>query len=125
MLEIWCDWKATIRKKLAKNKAEIRATGGGPYSQLAISEVEEEIAKLCGLYGVDGPAYGVPPTMKHELDQGSEEETEEPAEAPSLLNTYNEPKPKHRRPNPAASLDLQSMCEAQLNIISQLNSSMT
>ena len=31
LLQVWTDWKTTIRKKIAHNKAAVRATGGGEY----------------------------------------------------------------------------------------------
>ncbi|XP_043063792.1 uncharacterized protein LOC108101356 [Drosophila ficusphila] len=69
--KVWCDWKSNIRKKIAKNKAEARATGGGPYSQQIVTDVDEEVAKICGLYemleGVAGPTYGVSPTVNPDL----------------------------------------------------------
>ncbi|XP_060665313.1 uncharacterized protein LOC132797569 [Drosophila nasuta] len=48
--KVWCDWKANIRKKIAHNKAEVRATGGGPYCQQPLTAMEEDVAKLCGLF---------------------------------------------------------------------------
>ncbi|XP_017109719.1 uncharacterized protein [Drosophila bipectinata] len=38
--KVWCDWKANIRKKIAQNKAEFRATGGGPYCQQPLTAME-------------------------------------------------------------------------------------
>ncbi|XP_036348010.1 uncharacterized protein LOC118757403 [Rhagoletis pomonella] len=46
----WVDWKATIKKKLASNRRENMATGGGPYSQQVISPTEEAVAVVCNLY---------------------------------------------------------------------------
>lgn len=46
----WADWKATIRKKLAENRAEVTATGGGPNNIQHISSKEDSVAKLSGLY---------------------------------------------------------------------------
>ena len=55
LLQVWTDWKTTIRKKIAHNKAEVRATGGGEYSCQMLSVTEERIAVLCSIYvAVDG-----------------------------------------------------------------------
>lgn len=51
-LQVWCDWKAGIKKKIATNKKEAKATGGGPYNQLYVSQKEETIGRLCGLYAI-------------------------------------------------------------------------
>lgn len=49
-LQSWVDWKASIKKKLASNRRENMATGGGPYSQQIVSPTEEAVAVLCNLY---------------------------------------------------------------------------
>ncbi|XP_033242965.1 uncharacterized protein LOC117186356 [Drosophila miranda] len=63
--KVWADWKTNIRKKMAKNKSETRATGGEPFAQQSLGELEEEVAKLCGLYemveGVGGQRMDFPP----------------------------------------------------------------
>ncbi|XP_017470021.1 PREDICTED: uncharacterized protein LOC108361780 [Rhagoletis zephyria] len=48
--KLWSDWKGNIRKKLAHNKNEDRATGGGPFKKFILSDTEETIEQLCGLY---------------------------------------------------------------------------
>lgn len=30
ILQVWCGWKANIKKKMSINKKEAKATGGGP-----------------------------------------------------------------------------------------------
>ena len=60
---LWTDWKTTIRKKVAHNKAEVTAIAGGEFSCQTLSVMEELIAVLCGIYvAVDGienaTAYG-------------------------------------------------------------------
>ncbi|KAL7723250.1 hypothetical protein ACLKA6_008712 [Drosophila palustris] len=64
--KVWSDWKGAIRKKLAHNRREKSATGGGPYAQLALSDAEQTVATLCGLYkmieGDGARAFGVPDT---------------------------------------------------------------
>ncbi|XP_055912026.1 uncharacterized protein LOC129946036 [Eupeodes corollae] len=50
--KVWSDWKSNIRKKLAHNKREAKATGGGGNNVLPISAIEDGIAKLTGIYSV-------------------------------------------------------------------------
>ncbi|XP_033242734.1 uncharacterized protein LOC117186285 [Drosophila miranda] len=108
------DWKTNIRKKLAKNKLETRATGGGPYAQQSLGELEEGVAKLCGLYemveGVGGPAYGLSPRTTKEADTGVKCVMEDPIEEePSEKDEPSEkeePMPKRRRTRPAQTMDL-------------------
>lgn len=61
--QIWTEWKSEIKKKLAHNKVESRATGGGPFNQHQLTQTEESIVRLCGMQtaveGVSGPAFGV------------------------------------------------------------------
>ncbi|KAM8714808.1 hypothetical protein ACLKA7_001212 [Drosophila subpalustris] len=45
----WTDWKGVIKSKMAHNRRESVATGGGPYDQKCLQPAEEEIAVLCGL----------------------------------------------------------------------------
>ncbi|KAH8247509.1 hypothetical protein KR038_005385, partial [Drosophila bunnanda] len=129
--KVWCDWRSAIRKKIAKNMAGVRATGRSPYSQQVVTEVEEGLAKVCGLYEVvdevDAPAYGVPSTVVLKPDLDNKGEIEEPEEESFLLEADEEPRPKRRRVNPVdpAGLDFQGLCKAQLNIMTQLSSSMT
>ncbi|XP_037808291.1 uncharacterized protein LOC119601774 [Lucilia sericata] len=47
--KIWTEWKSEIKKKLAHNKAEARATGGGPFSKYQLTQTEETIVRLCGI----------------------------------------------------------------------------
>ncbi|XP_043064699.1 uncharacterized protein LOC122320573 [Drosophila ficusphila] len=119
--KVWCDWKSNTRKKIAKIKAEARATGGGPYSQQVITDVEEEVAKICGLYemveGVAGPTNGVSPTVNPDLE-GEEEET------PNQETVAEEPSRKRRRYSSATQRDLPSLCAAQLEVMSQMSNSM-
>ncbi|XP_054091813.1 uncharacterized protein LOC128923561 isoform X1 [Zeugodacus cucurbitae] len=47
--KLWLDWKAYIKRKLAENKKEQSATGGGRNRQHHFSELEEAIIKLTAL----------------------------------------------------------------------------
>ncbi|XP_034118212.1 uncharacterized protein LOC117577412 [Drosophila albomicans] len=106
--KVWCDWKANIRKKIDENKAVVRATGGGPYCQQPLTAMEEDVAKLCGLFemveGVGAVAYGAPTTIIEE--EVAEENAEE------IATEEEEPSRKRRRT--AAAVDLQSLCVAQV-----------
>ncbi|XP_017476075.1 PREDICTED: uncharacterized protein LOC108366254 [Rhagoletis zephyria] len=48
----WGDWKSEVRKKLAHNRREAVATGGGPFKKYTLSEAEETVARISGLYAV-------------------------------------------------------------------------
>ncbi|XP_017472035.1 PREDICTED: uncharacterized protein LOC108363249 [Rhagoletis zephyria] len=55
--KIWSDWKGCIKKKVAHNKMETRATGGGPFNQYILSQNEESVARICGIFAaVEGIA---------------------------------------------------------------------
>ncbi|KAL7725398.1 hypothetical protein ACLKA6_009739 [Drosophila palustris] len=65
----WTDWKGVIKSKMAHNRRESVATGGGPYDQKYLQPAEEAIAVLCGLYklvnGVKGThTFGDSPTVQ-------------------------------------------------------------
>ncbi|XP_026846742.1 uncharacterized protein LOC113566222 [Drosophila persimilis] len=110
--KVWADWKTNIRKKMAKNKSETRATGGGPFAQQSLGELEEEVAKLCGLYEmVEGCAIEDPIE-------------EEPSEKVEPLEK-EEPMPKRRRTRPAQTMDLNDLCAAQLNEMSAISKKMS
>lgn len=47
--QIWTEWKSESKKKLAHNKAECRATGGGPFNKFQLTQTEEAIVQLCGI----------------------------------------------------------------------------
>ncbi|XP_058975002.1 uncharacterized protein LOC131801054 [Musca domestica] len=48
-MKVWADYKFKLRKKLVHNKAECRATGGGPFKQFILSETEEAASRLLQL----------------------------------------------------------------------------
>ncbi|XP_060645140.1 uncharacterized protein LOC132783863 [Drosophila nasuta] len=116
---VWYDWKANIRKKIAQNKAEVRVTGGGPYCQQPLTAMEEDVAKLCGLFemveGVGAVAYGAPTTIIEE--EVAKEKAEE------IATEEEEPSRKRRRT--AAEVDLQSLCVAQVEEMKLINSTMS
>ncbi|XP_023308982.2 uncharacterized protein LOC111690680 isoform X2 [Lucilia cuprina] len=51
----WLDWKSNVKRKLSHNKKEVRQTGGGNFNQYILSQLEEEVAIISGIYEtVDG-----------------------------------------------------------------------
>ncbi|XP_017490333.1 PREDICTED: uncharacterized protein LOC108378551, partial [Rhagoletis zephyria] len=61
--QVWTDWKSEVKKKLVQNKAEERATGGGPFSKNTLTQTEESIVRTSGIVqsveGVSGSALGL------------------------------------------------------------------
>uniref|UniRef100_B5DTB6 Uncharacterized protein n=1 Tax=Drosophila pseudoobscura pseudoobscura TaxID=46245 RepID=B5DTB6_DROPS len=114
---------------MSKTKSETRATGGGPFAQQSLGELEEEVAKLCGLYemveGVGGLAYGLPPRTTKEADTGAKCVMEDPIEEePSEKDEPSEkeePMPKRRRTRPVQTMDLKYLCAAQLDEMSAIS----
>ncbi|XP_039969540.1 uncharacterized protein LOC120781397 [Bactrocera tryoni] len=47
--KVWSDRKDCVRKKIAHNKRETRATGGGQFNQFVLTSTEEKIAELAGI----------------------------------------------------------------------------
>ncbi|KAL7723070.1 hypothetical protein ACLKA6_018411 [Drosophila palustris] len=75
----WTDWKGVIKSKMAHNRRESVATGGGPYDQKCLQPAEEEIAVLCGLYklvnGVKGThTFGDKPNSPITIPQSFDED---------------------------------------------------
>ncbi|XP_046802861.1 uncharacterized protein LOC124418933 [Lucilia cuprina] len=53
----WCDWRRSIKTRLAENKSSLKKTGGGQFQQHFVSPVEEQLAIICGIFQtVDGVA---------------------------------------------------------------------
>lgn len=48
-MKVWADFKCNLKKKLLHNKAECRATGGGPHKQFVLTTVEEAASSLLQL----------------------------------------------------------------------------
>lgn len=46
---VWFDYKCAVKKKLRTNKASLLATGGGPFQQKPLNDVEERVANLTNL----------------------------------------------------------------------------
>ncbi|XP_058974912.1 uncharacterized protein LOC131801007 [Musca domestica] len=70
----WTEWKSEVKRKMAQNKAESRATGGGPYAKHQLTANEEAIVRLCGIAqsveGVSGISLG----LTEDVDVSVEEE---------------------------------------------------
>ncbi|XP_017472936.1 PREDICTED: uncharacterized protein LOC108363918 [Rhagoletis zephyria] len=47
--KVWTEWKSEVKKKLAHNTSETRATGGGPFTKHTLTESEEAIVRICGM----------------------------------------------------------------------------
>ncbi|XP_049310749.1 uncharacterized protein LOC125778199 [Bactrocera dorsalis] len=63
------EWKSEIKRKLAHNKIESRATGCGPFSKYQLTPTEETILRLCGISqtieGIPGVALGTQPVNEN------------------------------------------------------------
>ncbi|XP_049306791.1 uncharacterized protein LOC125779062 [Bactrocera dorsalis] len=63
------EWKSEIKRKLAHNKIESRATGGGPFSKYQLTPNEETIVRLCvisqTIEGIPGVALGTQPVNEN------------------------------------------------------------
>ncbi|XP_018799656.1 PREDICTED: uncharacterized protein LOC108975554 [Bactrocera latifrons] len=61
--------KSEIKRKLAPNKIESRATGGGPFSKYQFTPNEETIVRLCGISqtreGIPGVSLGAQPVNEN------------------------------------------------------------
>ncbi|XP_049314888.1 uncharacterized protein LOC125778972 [Bactrocera dorsalis] len=66
---VWIHYKASLKKKLANNRNNYLATGGGPSQEQSLSPMEESVAQLIQLreaVAPSGSAFGVeniPPTV--------------------------------------------------------------
>ncbi|XP_067625735.1 uncharacterized protein [Eurosta solidaginis] len=71
----WTEWESDIRRKLAQNQTESRATGGGPFTKHQLSQTEETIVCICGMTksveGVAGNELGPKESDDDELPSTS------------------------------------------------------
>lgn len=93
-IQTWTEWKSDVKRKLAQNKAESRATGGGPYSKHQLTNSEETIIRVCGIVqsveGVSGVSLGLP---ENEGGESAEEMPSTSSKSPqSPLLISNTPK---------------------------------
>uniref|UniRef100_A0A034WUH2 Regulatory protein zeste n=1 Tax=Bactrocera dorsalis TaxID=27457 RepID=A0A034WUH2_BACDO len=47
--KVWTDFKFATKKKMVKNAKQISGTGGGPFSQISLSALEEEVSVILSL----------------------------------------------------------------------------
>ncbi|XP_017484478.1 PREDICTED: uncharacterized protein LOC108373140 [Rhagoletis zephyria] len=47
--KLWLDYKLKLKQNIAANKRESVATGGGPFTQLSLSPLEQSVDSLLGL----------------------------------------------------------------------------
>ncbi|XP_033250527.1 uncharacterized protein LOC108159375 isoform X1 [Drosophila miranda] len=124
--KVWADWKTNIRKKMAKNKSETRATGGGPFAQQSLGELEEIAMWPLRNGGRSrwASVWTSPRTTK-EADTGVKCVMEDPIEEePSEKDEPSEkeePMPKRRRTRPAQTMDHNDLCAAQLDEMSAIS----
>ncbi|XP_058827436.1 uncharacterized protein LOC131690658 [Topomyia yanbarensis] len=58
--KVWFDYKSNLKKKLAHNVKELRATGGGPNKLIELSDLEEQAVCLTGLRAtVEGVQHAI------------------------------------------------------------------
>ncbi|XP_036339817.1 uncharacterized protein LOC118749153 [Rhagoletis pomonella] len=137
--KVWSDWKITIRRKLAKNKQETKATGGGPYAQLVVLPIEETIATICGLFemvdGVGASTFGVPIAETSPSDPFSDILKREPTDIqaehcqtraePVIVDIdeegAGESRPRSKSvPQKSVPTDLQGLCAAQIEALKKV-----
>ncbi|XP_054730976.1 uncharacterized protein LOC129239489 [Anastrepha obliqua] len=82
--KVWSDFKSAVKKKLAHNKRELQATGGGENRELPLSSLEEDVAALVGLNACVGgiknsKEFGVPQRriIEHATPLNSEQVVED------------------------------------------------
>ncbi|XP_058982688.1 uncharacterized protein LOC109613310 [Musca domestica] len=95
----WTEWQNEVKRKMAQNKAESRATGGGPYAKHQLTPNEEVIVRLCGIAqsveGVSGIALG----LTEDVDVSVEEEMPSTSSKRPLVAVKDEmPSTSSKRP---------------------------
>nr|XP_029712742.1 protein PRRC2C-like [Aedes albopictus] len=87
--KVWTDFKLKVKNKLAHNKREVNATGGGPNSLKVLSPTEETVVKLLSLDKMvnhSGPAFGLPrsatKSLKSPRDSHQHPSSSEPPQLP-------------------------------------------
>ncbi|XP_054745392.1 uncharacterized protein LOC129249786 [Anastrepha obliqua] len=82
--KVWSNFKSAIKKKLAHNKRELQATGGGENREQPLSSLEEDVAALVGLNDCVGGTknskeFGVPQRriVEHATPLNSEQVVED------------------------------------------------
>ncbi|XP_061519244.1 uncharacterized protein LOC133395022 [Anopheles gambiae] len=44
--KVWFDYKCAVKRKLRDNKKSLNATGGGPFAQKPLNDLEERVANF-------------------------------------------------------------------------------
>ncbi|XP_017471800.1 PREDICTED: uncharacterized protein LOC108363066 [Rhagoletis zephyria] len=94
--KVWLDWKAYIKRKLADNKREQLAAGGGRNRQHSFNEMEEEVIQLTAL---EASTHGIKTTVSVGLPEPVGGEN---AEAVADVSMASAPSPSLPRRAPAA-----------------------
>ncbi|XP_049317911.1 uncharacterized protein LOC125780183 [Bactrocera dorsalis] len=54
--KVWLDYKLKLKRKIADNRKEIAATGGGPYNQRSLTPLEQAVDELLSLQQAVNPS---------------------------------------------------------------------
>ncbi|XP_050339486.1 uncharacterized protein LOC126765844 [Bactrocera neohumeralis] len=54
--KVWLDYKLKLKRKIAYNRKEIAATGGGPYNQRSLTTLEQAVDELLSLQQAVNPS---------------------------------------------------------------------
>ncbi|XP_067614460.1 uncharacterized protein [Eurosta solidaginis] len=90
--KVWLDWKAYIKRKLAENKKEQTATGGGRNRQHHFNEMEEAVVRLTAL---ETSTNGIENTVRVGLSIAADSENEIEADV-SMTSSSRSPAPPRR-----------------------------
>ncbi|XP_055914483.1 uncharacterized protein LOC129947807 [Eupeodes corollae] len=91
--KVWNDQKRYVRKKATENKANQRATGGGPNKTVKYTDVEEAILQLIGVNeAVEGfgSPFGLPPPEKKRKTDVAEENGDDQNSLEDLMEYLHE-----------------------------------
>ncbi|XP_017469160.1 PREDICTED: uncharacterized protein LOC108361127 [Rhagoletis zephyria] len=122
--KVWMDWKAFIRKKVAHNNSEARATGGGPFNKHVLTPTEDAIAQMCGIYtvveGISGTQdFGVSSERNQEATSESSDEDAVPSTSRAAIAA------RSRRREPMVTDALKSNISEQTNAMNSLAEGLT
>lgn len=95
--QVWFDYKSNLKRKLAHNKKEVRATGGGPNNIVQLTELEEQAVRITGIVAtVEGvknvSSFGAPRIESDDAYicvEGTEEYLEETDQANCTFSEEN------------------------------------
>ncbi|XP_049315829.1 uncharacterized protein LOC125779234 [Bactrocera dorsalis] len=98
--KVWLDYKLKLKKKIATNRRETVATGGGPYAQQSLSPLEQSVDELLHLQAAVNPtglAYGsneVETAVNNNEIQPEERTTVETQRAMDLASQSSSSRPR-------------------------------